>query len=148
MKEKGKGSENMAKWMVSAKKADFKRIAEKFQIDPVIARIIRNRDILGDEEIERFLHGGLGDMHSPYLLKDIEKAAEILRDKITKKASVRIIGDYDIDGVCATYILLAGLEHCGAVVDTAIPHRIHDGYGLNENLIREAKEAGIDTILT
>ncbi|MCI9314941.1 MAG: single-stranded-DNA-specific exonuclease RecJ [Lachnospiraceae bacterium] len=138
----------MAKWMVSAKKADFTEIAEKFRIDPVIARVIRNRDIVGEEEIERFLHGSLTDIPSPYLLKDIEKAAEILREKINGQVPVRIIGDYDIDGVCAAYILLAGLQHCGTVVDTVIPHRIHDGYGLNENLIREAKEAGIDTILT
>lgn len=138
----------MAKWMVSAKKADFTRIAEKFHIDPVIARIIRNRDIVEDEEIDRFLNATLEDMHDPKRLKDVEKAVGILREKIDAKAPIRIIGDYDIDGVCATYILLTGLQHCGAVADTAIPHRIHDGYGLNEHLITEAREAGVDTVLT
>ena len=138
----------MAKWMVSAKKADFAKIAEKFHIDPVIARVIRNRDIETDEKIDEFLHGTLDDMHSPYLLKDVERAAGILQHKIEQRKAVRIIGDYDIDGVCATYILLAGLERCKAVVDAVIPHRIQDGYGLNDHMIIEAHEAEIDTILT
>lgn len=138
----------MAKWMVSAKKADFNRIAERFQIDPVIARIIRNRDIVGEEEIDRFLHGTLRDLHDPLLLKDAEKAAAIVCKKVEEGKRIRIIGDYDIDGICSTYILLAGLTHCGAAVDAAIPHRIHDGYGLNDHLIREAWEAGTDTVIT
>lgn len=138
----------MAKWMVSAKKADFKRIAEHFGIDPVIARIIRNRDIITEAEIDRFLHGTLEDLHSPYLLKDVEKAADILCNKIAQQKKIRIIGDYDIDGVCSTYILMAGLRACGAVTDAVIPHRILDGYGLNDKLILDADEAGVDTILT
>lgn len=138
----------MAKWMVAAKKADFAAIAEEFQIDPVIARIIRNRDIVGEEAIERFLHGTLQDLHDPTLLQDAERAAGIVREKIADGKRIRIIGDYDIDGICSTYLLLAGLTHCGAAVDTAIPHRIHDGYGLNDHLIREAWEAGTDTIVT
>lgn len=138
----------MSKWMVSAKKADFNKIAERFHIDPVIARIIRNRDIVGEEEINRFLHGTLGNMHDPFLLEDAVRAAEILRGKIAGGKAIRVIGDYDIDGICAAYILSAGLTHCGAVVDTAIPHRIHDGYGLNRHLVQEAWEAGIDTIVT
>ena len=138
----------MATWMVSAKKADFNKIAEKFHIDPVIARIIRNRDIVEDSEIDGFLNGTLEDLHAPELLKDAKKAAEILWDKIEQKKPIRVIGDYDIDGICSTYILLSGLESCGAVADAAIPHRIHDGYGMNENMVTEAHEAGIDTILT
>ena len=138
----------MAKWVVSAKKADFTAIAEKFHIDPVIARIIRNRDIVGDDRIDAFLHGKVEDMHSPRLLKDAERAAQLIRDKIKSGKTLRVIGDYDIDGICATYILLSGLESCGAAVDAAIPHRIHDGYGINENMIDEAHEAGIDTIVT
>lgn len=138
----------MAKWMVSAKKADFDKIGEKFHIDPVIARIIRNRDIEGDENIDRFLHGTLENLHSPYLLKDVEKAAAILLGKIEQGKAVRVIGDYDIDGICSTYILLTGLRACGAAADAIIPHRIHDGYGMNEHMITEAYEAGIDTILT
>lgn len=138
----------MAKWMVSAKKADFTKIAEQFHIDPVIARIIRNRDIETAEKIDEFLHGTLDDLHSPYLLKDVEKAATILQGKIKEGKPIRIIGDYDIDGVCATYILFTGLESCNAIVDAVIPHRIQDGYGLNDHMIAEAHEAGIDTILT
>ena len=138
----------MAKWMVSAKKADFNEIAEKFHIDPVIARIIRNRDIVGDEKIDEFLHGTLEHLHSPYLLKDAEKASAILWDKIRQGKSIRVIGDYDIDGICSTYILLAGLKFCGAVADAEIPHRIHDGYGMNVHMVEEAHEAGIDTIVT
>lgn len=138
----------MAKWMVSAKKADFTKIARQFGIDPVIARIIRNRDIVEEGEIERFLHGTIEDMHSPFLLKDVEKAADILCDKIARGKRIRVVGDYDIDGVCAAYILLAGLMECGAQVDSVIPHRIHDGYGMNHHMIAEAYEGGIDTVLT
>lgn len=138
----------MAKWMVSAKKADFNKIAERFDIDPVIARIIRNRDVEGEEAIEKFLHGTTADLYDPSLLKDAEKAADILTEKTAKRSRIRVIGDYDIDGVCATYILTAVLERCGALVDAVIPHRITDGYGLNDRLIEEAKEAGVDTILT
>ena len=138
----------MAKWVVSAKRADFAGIAEKFHIDQVIARIIRNRDIEGDEQIEQFLHGTPDDLHSPYLLKDVEKGVAILLDKIRQGKKIRVIGDYDIDGICSTYILLSGLHYCGAVADSAIPHRIHDGYGINEHMVEEAYEAGIDTILT
>ncbi|MBO5208011.1 MAG: single-stranded-DNA-specific exonuclease RecJ [Lachnospiraceae bacterium] len=138
----------MAKWMVSAKKADFNAIAQQFQIDPVIARIIRNRDIIEEEEIALFLHGTLENLHDPHLLHDMDKAVAFMLSKIEEKATIRIIGDYDIDGVCATYILLRGLRACGAVVDTVIPHRIKDGYGLNDSLIEEAHADGIDTIIT
>lgn len=138
----------MAKWMVSAKKADFNAMAQRFQIDPVIARIIRNRDIIEDEEIALFLHGTLDNLHNPRLLRDMDKAVAFMLSKIEDKARIRIIGDYDIDGVCATYILLGGLRACGAIVDTVIPHRIRDGYGLNDTLIEEAHRDDIDTIIT
>ena len=138
----------MAKWMVSAKKADFNGIAAKFQIDPVIARIIRNRDVVGDEAVEKFLHGTTADLYDPILLKDAGKAAAILCEKTREKKKIRVIGDYDIDGVCATYILTECLERCGASVEAVIPHRIRDGYGLNEKLIEEAGADGVDTILT
>ena len=138
----------MAKWMVSAKKADFNEIAERFGIDPVVARIIRNRDVVGEEAIEKFLHGTTADLYDPMLLKDAVKAAEILCGKTGEKKNIRVIGDYDIDGVCSSYILAACLEKCGAEVSVVIPHRIRDGYGLNEKLIEEAGEDGVDTILT
>lgn len=138
----------MAKWMVSAKKADFDGIAKRFGIDPVIARIIRNRDVVGDEMIEKFLRGTTDDLYDPALLKDAGKAAAILCEKTKEKKKIRVIGDYDIDGVCATYILTACLERCGAEVSAVIPHRILDGYGLNDRLIEEAGQEGVDTILT
>lgn len=138
----------MAKWMVSAKKADFAKIAEMFHIDPVIARIMRNRDIETMEQIDQFLHGTPDDMHSPHLLKDVDKAARILQKQIDSGKRIRVIGDYDIDGVCAAYILVTGLELSGARADVVIPHRIQDGYGLNDDMITKAKEDGIETILT
>lgn len=138
----------MAKWMVSAKRADFSKIAENYRIDPVIARIIRNRDIVDDAQIDFFLHGTIEDLHAPRLLYDMEKAVAFMLSKIEEKVPIRIIGDYDIDGICATYILLRGLQACGALADTVIPHRIKDGYGLNDTLIVEAHKDGIDTIIT
>lgn len=138
----------MQQWLVMNKKADFKAIGEKFKIDQVTARILRNREIVEDEDIRTFLYGGIEDLHNPHLLKDGEKLVEILCQKIEKKKSIRIIGDYDIDGVMATYILMTALKRAGAVVSTQIPDRIYDGYGLNRKLIEKAKEDGIDTILT
>ena len=138
----------MEKWVVAAKRADFNQIAQDFSIDPVIARVIRNRDIVGNEEIQKYLYGGKEQLYSPWLLKDMKKAVDILLGKIKNKAAIRIIGDYDIDGVMATYILEHGLKGIGADVDVMIPHRITDGYGLNEQLIRKAYEDGKDTIVT
>lgn len=138
----------MANWRVAAKRADFDAIAKKHNINPVLARIIRNRDIIGDEEIDRFLNAGMKDLYSPLLLKDMEKAVDRLLLKIAEKKRIRIIGDYDIDGICSTYILYRGLIECGAMADTAIPHRIHDGYGLNDSLISAAHDDGIDTVIT
>ena len=138
----------MAKWFLSAKKADFNRIAEEFHIDPVIARIIRNRDILTDEEIRLFLEGDRGNLHDPCKLKDAKKSALILKDKIAQGRRIRIIGDYDVDGVCATYILYRGIRVCGGNVDCVIPHRMKDGYGINEDLVKQALSDGVDTIIT
>lgn len=138
----------MAQWFVAAKKADFGKIAEEYGIDPVIARLIRNRDVIGDEEIHKYLHGGREDMYEPQLMKDMDKAAELLEEKLAQGARLRIIGDYDADGICSSYILVRGLGICGADADTVIPHRIRDGYGLNEALIEEAAADGIDTIIT
>lgn len=138
----------MEKWFVAAKKADFRKIGERFGIDPVIARLIRNRDHITESEIDDYLNGGLERLHSPWKLKDIKKAVKILQKKIGEKKKIRIISDYDVDGVISNYILSIGLKKCGADVDFKIPDRIVDGYGINENLILEAKKAGIDTIVT
>ena len=138
----------MANWRVAAKRADFNAIAQKYNITPVLARIIRNRDIVADADIDKFLNGSIRDLYSPLLLKDLEKAVDLLLLKIKENKKIRIIGDYDIDGICSTYILYRGLCECGAAADTAIPHRMHDGYGLSEHLIDMAHEAGADTVLT
>lgn len=138
----------MEKWVVTAKKADFQKIGQTFGIDPVIARLIRNRDVEGMENIRSYLYGTLEELPSPWLLKDMKKTVEILKDKIDQKARIRIIGDYDIDGVTATYILLTGFRRLGARVDTYIPDRIKDGYGMHSQLIEKASEDGIDTIIT
>ncbi|MCL2717601.1 MAG: single-stranded-DNA-specific exonuclease RecJ [Lachnospiraceae bacterium] len=138
----------MAKWFISAKKADFDDIGRKFNISPILARLIRNRDIIDEEDIRKYLHGTIEEMYDPFLLKGMADAVIILADKIQKSAPMRIIGDYDVDGICSAFILLKGLNSLGGKADTVLPHRIKDGYGLNENLIIEAHEAGIDTIIT
>lgn len=138
----------MAKWFVAAKKADFNGIAKQFGISPVLARVIRNRDIVGEEAIRKYLNGTLEDLYDPGLLKGMDQAVALLLQKIREKKPIRIIGDYDVDGVCSTFILKKGLQCCGARVDTAIPHRMKDGYGLNEHLVEEAKADDIDTIVT
>lgn len=138
----------MAKWFVAAKRADFDKIAKEFGISPVLARIIRNRDIVGEEQIRRYLYGTPEELYDPKLLKGMEEAVSLLSQKIREGKQIRVIGDYDVDGVCSTYILKKGLNFCGARVDTAIPHRMKDGYGLNEHLVEEAKQDGVDTIVT
>lgn len=138
----------MEKWVVAAKKADFNQIGQQFHIDPVIARLIRNRDVVGEEKIREYLLGTVEEIPSPWLMKDMEKAVDILERKIQQQAKIRIIGDYDIDGVTSTYILLKGLTRIGANVDIYIPDRVADGYGIHEHLIDRAGEDGIDTIVT
>ena len=133
-------------WMVAAKKADFRAVSDKYGIDQVIARIIRNRDIIDDEEIAEFLYGEIDDIPDSFLLQDMELAVECLL--MHREEKIRIIGDYDIDGVCASYILHKGLSELGMQVDTAIPHRIQDGYGLNERMVQQAKEDGVSLIIT
>ncbi len=138
----------MQQWLVINKKADFKAIGEKYKIDQVTARIIRNREVIEDEDIRRYLYGDMQDLYDPHLLKDGDKLVDILMKKIQEQKFIRIIGDYDIDGVMATYVLKTALDRCGANVSIQIPDRIHDGYGLNRKLIQKAYEDGVDTILT
>lgn len=138
----------MEKWMVYAKKADFNEIGRLFSISPITARILRNRDIVEMDEISRFLHGNLHDLHDPYLMKDMGLAVDILKSKIEVGKKIRVIGDYDIDGVCSSYILLEGLKAVGGLVDYRLPDRQEDGYGMHNKMIEEAREAGIDTIIT
>ncbi|MCR5255091.1 MAG: single-stranded-DNA-specific exonuclease RecJ [Acetatifactor sp.] len=136
------------KWVVSAKKADFNEWAEKFGISPVLARIIRNRDVSDEEELKAYLKGDINDLHSPHLLKDMDKAADILLEAVKNGEKIRVIGDYDVDGICSTFIFTKGLSILGADCDHVIPHRIHDGYGLNDSLINDAKNEGIGLIAT
>lgn len=138
----------MSKWMVAAKRADFNAISQKYKISPVLARIIRNRDVVDDQDIDKYLNGTREQLYAPECMKDMGNAAKILLEKIEAEKHIRVIGDYDIDGICSTYILYRGFCECGAHVDTVIPHRIYDGYGLNDNLIREAYDAGTDTVVT
>lgn len=139
---------SMEKWMVYSKKADFNAIGNQFSINPVTARIIRNRDVEGDEALRRYLYGTKKELYSPWLLKDMSAAVGLLKKKLAEGKRLRVIGDYDADGVNASCILLKGLRRCGAEADCEIPHRIADGYGINERLIEAACEAGVDTILT
>lgn len=136
------------KWVVSAKRADFQGIAKRFGIDQVTARIIRNREVIGDDAIEKYLHGTLDDLNDPAQMKDIALAAEILKKKIKEKKQIRILGDYDIDGIQSVFILYSALKRCNAKVDYAIPDRITDGYGVNERLVRQARDDSVDTLLT
>ena len=138
----------MAKWFLAAKRAEFDEIGKKYGISPVLARIIRNRDIIEDRDMERYLHGGLADLYDGSLMQDMDRAVAIIKDKIHQGKSIRVIGDYDVDGICATYILKQGLMLCGGNVDAVIPHRVKDGYGINEALIEEAYKDAIDTIIT
>ena len=138
----------MEKWFVAMKKADFNGIAEKYQISPIIARLMRNRDVVGDDAIDFYLNGTVEDLYDGLLMKDMDRAVDILKEKIEEGKKIRVIGDYDIDGVNATYILQQGLAGLGADVDTDIPDRIKDGYGLNQMLIDRALEDDVDTIIT
>ena len=136
------------KWMLQTKKADFGEIAKKFNINPIVARVIRNRDVVGDKEIEEYLNTNINTLSSPWLFKDMDKAVDILKIKINGKNKIRIISDYDVDGICSGYILNKALSELGADVDVVVPHRVNDGYGINESLIQDAKDAGVDTIVT
>lgn len=138
----------MEKWFLTMKKADFNSIARKYHISPITARLVRNRDVVGDEAIDYYLNGTIADLYDGMLMQDMDKAVEILAEKIAEEKPIRIIGDYDIDGVNATYILQEGLSGLGAQVDTDIPDRIKDGYGLNIDLIDRALGDGVDTIIT
>ncbi len=136
------------KWFVHNKAADFNRIGQMLGLDPVTIRIARNRGIESEEGFRDYFYPELSKLHEPLLLKDAEKAIDIIDKKISEEKKIMIIGDYDIDGVCSTAILLKGLRECGAICDYMVPHRIEDGYGLNINLVDKALEAGADTILT
>jgi single-stranded-DNA-specific exonuclease len=138
----------MEKWVVKNKKADFKSMMEKHKVSEVIARLLVNRSLEKDDEIQTFLKPELTYLHNPMTMKDMDKACDLLIHKIKSKQKIRIVGDYDVDGVASTYVLFTALKKCGAMVDYEIPDRIKDGYGININIIEAAYKEGIDTILT
>lgn len=138
----------MENWVLLRKGADFQHISEKFHISPRVASLIRNRDVIGDDAIEKYLNGTIADLYDGMLMKDMDKAVAVLGEKIKENAKIRIIGDYDFDGIQSTYILLEGFRMLGGDVDSDIPDRMKDGYGLNRNLIDRALEADVDTIIT
>ncbi len=135
-------------WLIQAKKADFNAIGAAFGISPVTARLIRNRDVVGMDAVYQYLNGTVEDLYEPMLLPDMGRCLEVLQRKIEEKKRIRIVGDYDIDGICSTYLLYRALTRAGAMADYEIPDRIRDGYGINESIIRAAAADGIDTILT
>lgn len=139
---------NEEKWFVSNKKGNFNDVANRFHISIVTARLLRNRELVTEDEIDSFLNGGLEDLADPLLLKDMKKTSEILIQKIEERKKIRVLSDYDADGCCSGYLLNTALSRCGADVDYDIPDRIHDGYGINDRLVKEAHEQGIDTIIT
>jgi len=138
----------MENWVVVNKKADFNTLAQKFGISPVTARLIRNREVLTEDAFEQYLSGDIRHLNDPHQLKDVDRLCAILKDKIEQKKTIQIIGDYDIDGVMATYILYHGIRRVGGAVTTQIPNRMTDGYGINEHLIELAYENRVDTIIT
>lgn len=136
------------KWIEVRKGGDFEAIAQRFHISPAVARILKNRGIDKTKQIDRYLNGGYESLYDPWMMKDMQKAVELMKYLINHGVKIRIIGDYDIDGVCSTYMLNRGLRRCGADVDFAIPNRVEDGYGINTNLIDVAYDAGARAIIT
>jgi single-stranded-DNA-specific exonuclease len=139
---------SMENWVIKNKKADFGQIMQECGVSEVIARCLVNKGMTLPEEINAFLHPNIASMNAPVLLKDMKKACDLLAVKIKENKKIRIIGDYDVDGVVATYVLYQTLTKLGANVDYEIPDRIKDGYGININMVEEAHRCQIDTILT
>lgn len=137
-----------SEWRLYTKKADFKGIQGRYGIDQVIARVMRNRDIITDEQIDMYLNGSVKNMYNPSLMKDVGQAVKILTEKIAEHKKICVIGDYDADGICSTSILVKGLRAAGAQVTYMVPHRITDGYGINKSMIDQAEAGGTDTIIT
>lgn len=138
----------MEKWVMSGKKADFSQIAKDFGVSPIMARLLRNKDLMDNSQIETYLRGNLKDLHNPRLMKDVEKGIAIIKEKIQLQQKIRVIGDYDIDGILSTYLLVSALKRCQANVDFDIPDRIKDGYGINQTIIERACNEGVQTIVT
>lgn len=138
----------MEKWFIKNRKGDYKNISKKFNISELLAKLLVNRGVTDFRSIEKFLNPTLDKLYDPSLMKDLNKAVEILKDKIINKKKIRIVGDFDVDGVMSIYILYTGIKRCGGLVDYVIPDRVNEGYGINNQIVEQAKEDGIDTIIT
>ena len=138
----------MEKWFLANKKADFSAIAERFNITPITAKIIRNRDIINDADIEKFLHGGLFDLHDPALMKDMDILIDILSGEIKEGKKIRVVQDYDVDGCMSGFILVSAIRECGGDADYDVPDRTSEGYGINDRIVDCALRDGISTIIT
>ncbi|WP_238900108.1 single-stranded-DNA-specific exonuclease RecJ [Clostridium sp. YIM B02500] len=136
------------RWFIKNIKADYKYISKKYALSELVSRLIVNRNIISDEMIRSYINPDFDKFHEAREMKDLEKSVDILREKIKAQNKIRIVGDYDVDGVISIYILYSALKRCNANVDYEIPDRIKDGYGINMNIIKQAKEDGVDTILT
>lgn len=138
----------MQNWVIYNKKKNIAEMSQKFGITPITSVLLCNRDIYEDDDVRKILSSDINDINDPKLLPDIDKAAKYVYDAIKEKKSIRIVGDYDIDGVVATYILYDALKHLGANVSYDIPDRIKDGYGINVSIIDKAIADGINLIIT
>ena len=136
------------KWVEAPRITGNEELAQKFSVSPMAMRLIRSRAGMSEEEVREYLCGTIDELADPYLMKGMRDAVSLLQEKIRQGSRIRIIGDYDIDGVNATHILITALRRIGAAADTVIPDRLKDGYGVNEHLIQDAKDAGVDTIVT
>ena len=138
----------LTKWILKNPRVDFENMSRTLGVSELICRVLVNRKIYEQIDAMAFINPELSKLYNPRLMKDLVKAADIIKDKIASGKKIRIVGDYDVDGVISTYVLMEALTHCGALVDYDIPHRVHDGYGINVSIIEKAYKDGIDTIIT
>lgn len=138
----------MEKWFLANKKADFAAIGKKFGVSPVIAKIIRNRDIVDENDIHKFLYGAMDDLYDPMLMKDMDMLAAELKKSINSGKRIRVVQDYDVDGCMSGYILVTAIRLCGGNADYDVPDRTSEGYGINERIVKSAVNDGIGTLIT
>ncbi len=136
------------KWLLRNKKVDLKAMSEKYKISQLLCKLMVNRDIIDENIINSYINPIYKYLHSPKTMKDVVIAVDIIKRKIQENKKIRIIGDYDVDGIISVFILYTALKKCGANVDYEIPDRIKDGYGINENIVKAAYDEGVDTIIT
>ena len=138
----------MSKWILQRKAADYKGLSEKLKVDPVIVRLMINRGLSTYEEMEEYLHPSLDNFPDPHLFADMDEACGLLMDAIDEGIKIRVVGDYDVDGIMSTYILTSAIKEVGGDVDYAVPHRMVDGYGINPDMVQAAYDEGVGFIIT